>query len=91
VGLFFCSYSLARETGGRSIGATTQDPQQHYTGLAIALRRTSNSTTQDYDNPRNRGDPTCTEFGNGPFLGDLGTVLGVVLGVVLGRPEARFF
>jgi hypothetical protein len=43
------------------------------------------------DNPRNRGDPTCTEFGNGPFLGDLGTVLGVVLGVVLGRPEARFF
>ena len=40
------------------------------------------------DNPRNRGDPTCTGFGNGPFLGDLGAVLGVVLGVVLGSPPA---
>jgi hypothetical protein len=27
--------------------------------------------------------PTCTEFGNGPFLGDLGAVLGVLLGDVL--------
>jgi hypothetical protein len=41
---------------------------------------------QWHDNPRNRGDPTCTEFGNGPFLGDLGAVLGVVLGVVRGSP-----
>jgi hypothetical protein len=43
---------------------------------------------QVVDNPRNRGDPTCTGFGNGPFLGDLGAVLGVVLGVVLGSPPA---
>jgi hypothetical protein len=40
------------------------------------------------DTPRHRGGGTCTDFGNGPFLGDLGAVLGVVLGVVLGSLPA---
>jgi hypothetical protein len=40
------------------------------------------------DNPRSRCPPTCTEFGNGPFLGVLGAALGVLLGVVLGSLPA---
>jgi hypothetical protein len=38
--------------------------------------------------PTEQGGGTCTEFGNGPFLGNLGAVLGVVLGVVLGSLPA---